>query len=94
MSKESLNRTVVMAGGQVALAVKLSSVMDRAISQGHVWQWLNNIRGETPPANYVIPICKAVDWKITPHELRPDIYPSPNDGLSSDKKTLRCISQK
>ncbi|MCV5295753.1 hypothetical protein OFC42_28600, partial [Escherichia coli] len=21
------------------------------------------------------------NWSVTPHELRPDIYPNPNDGL-------------
>jgi len=27
----------------------------------------------------------ARDWEVTPHELRPDIYPNPTDGLPADK---------
>ncbi|EPE0615628.1 transcriptional regulator, partial [Escherichia coli] len=33
------------------------------------------------PAEEVIPACEALDWGVTPHELRPDKYPNPTDGL-------------
>ncbi|EHN8769378.1 MULTISPECIES: YdaS family helix-turn-helix protein [Enterobacter cloacae complex] len=33
------------------------------------------------PSHRVIPLCKFLDWKITPHEVRGDIYPNPTDGL-------------
>lgn len=39
--------------------------------------WLNH----EVPAHRVLPICKLLDWKITPHEIRSDIYPNPTDGL-------------
>lgn len=39
--------------------------------------WLNS----SVPANRVIPLCKVLNWKITPHEIRSDIYPNPTDGL-------------
>ena len=32
-------------------------------------------------AEYVVQVSQAIDWKITPHELRPDLYPHPDDGL-------------
>lgn len=35
------------------------------------------------PSSRVIQIYKATG--VTPHELRPDLYPNPNDGLSSQK---------
>ncbi len=32
-------------------------------------------------AEFVVAVSKAVDWQVTPHQLRPDIYPHPKDGL-------------
>lgn len=32
-------------------------------------------------ADYVLKVAEATDWQITPHELRPDLYPHPQDGL-------------
>ncbi|EBH5438199.1 helix-turn-helix domain-containing protein [Salmonella enterica subsp. enterica serovar Cerro] len=39
--------------------------------------WLNS----EAPAHRVIPICEALNWKVTPHQMRKDIYPNPTDGL-------------
>ncbi|WP_411172254.1 transcriptional regulator [Klebsiella oxytoca] len=36
------------------------------------------------PSSRVIQIYKATG--VTPHELRPDLYPNPNDGLSSHEQ--------
>lgn len=36
------------------------------------------------PGELVIQVSKAVDWKVTPHELRPDLYPNPADGLPKE----------
>ncbi|HHG9511594.1 TPA: phage tail length tape measure family protein [Citrobacter amalonaticus] len=40
--------------------------------------WLNH----EVPAHRVIPICRILMWKVTPHEIRSDIYPNPTDGLT------------
>lgn len=29
----------------------------------------------------VINVCRALNWAVTPHQLRPDIYPNPQDAL-------------
>ena len=29
----------------------------------------------------VIDVCAATGWRVTPHELRPDLYPNADDGL-------------
>lgn len=50
------------------------------VKQAHVWNWLNKTKFGTP-AERVIPVACATNWQITPHELRPDIYPHPQDGL-------------
>ncbi|HGJ5854911.1 MAG TPA: transcriptional regulator [Arsenophonus nasoniae] len=30
---------------------------------------------------------KATNWCVTPHELNPDIYPNPTDGIPANKQT-------
>jgi DNA-binding transcriptional regulator YdaS (Cro superfamily) len=52
------------------------------LTQGAVSQWA--ARGV--PAERVLPVCAQEDWRITPHLLRPDLYPNPSDGLPG----LRC----
>ena len=41
-------------------------------------KWLNAKR--IPPYR-VIPVSRAVNYQITPHELDPELYPYPNDGI-------------
>ncbi|WP_024556621.1 transcriptional regulator [Franconibacter pulveris 1160] len=33
------------------------------------------------PGELVLKVSKAIGFKVTPHELRPDLYPNPTDGL-------------
>lgn len=33
------------------------------------------------PAERVLALSAATDWHVTPHALRPDLYPNPTDGL-------------
>lgn len=49
-------------------------------SQQTVSQWFN---GEIPPKR-VIPLCELLGWEITPHELRPDLHPTPISGIPED----------
>lgn len=80
MNKDALLKIIEIVGGQVALAKQLG------VKQGHIYGWLNeNINGINP--NYIIPSCAAVNYVVTPHELRPDIYPHPEDGLPAE---MRC----
>lgn len=82
MSRESLQRAVDLAGGQAPLARGIQKRLPGSkIGQVHVWGWLNSVKMEVPPAEVVIAIAETVGWRITPHELRSDIYPSPLDGL-------------
>jgi hypothetical protein len=82
MSKQSLYLAVEMAGGQVSLARGIRALIPNSkISQVHVWGWLNCVQMEVPPPETVVPICKFLGWRMTPHQLRPDIYPNPSDAL-------------
>ena len=77
-----LEKAVEICGGQSELARRLRGILPGdKVGQVHVWKWLNRIVGPVPPAKYVIPICQAVDWQITPNELRSDLYPNPKDGI-------------
>lgn len=69
-----LLKLINTAGGQSALA-RLSGVPQATISA-----WVNRFQHRVG-ADFVIKLCESVEWKITPHQLRPDIYPHPNDGL-------------
>ncbi|HCR3994162.1 TPA: helix-turn-helix domain-containing protein [Morganella morganii subsp. morganii] len=33
------------------------------------------------PAQKVLSLCECLSWKITPHEVAPEIYPNIADGL-------------
>lgn len=63
---ENLRKAVELAGGQTRLARMIN------VSQPRLWNWIN--RDKTVPAEFVQPICDAVDNKVKPHELRGDIF--------------------
>ncbi|WP_339053574.1 YdaS family helix-turn-helix protein [Arsenophonus endosymbiont of Crataerina pallida] len=50
--------------------------------QQSVAQWFSR----SIPSQRVIPLCEMLKWNITPHLLRPDIYPNPTDGIPADKQ--------
>jgi DNA-binding transcriptional regulator YdaS (Cro superfamily) len=82
MAKETLIRAVELAGGQSQLARAIRPLIPGSkVGQEHVWKWLNKAESEVPPAEYVLPIAQALNWQITPHQLRPDLYPNPTDAL-------------
>jgi DNA-binding transcriptional regulator YdaS (Cro superfamily) len=33
------------------------------------------------PGELVLKVSEVLEFKVTPHELRPDLYPNPTDGL-------------
>ena len=49
------------------------------LTNSHINNWL--YRDNKTPSEWVLPLCETVDWQVTPHELRPDLYPHPEDGL-------------
>jgi DNA-binding transcriptional regulator YdaS (Cro superfamily) len=64
-----LDKAIRVSGGVAALARSMK-INSQAVSQ-----W------EKAPIGRVLDISAASGWKVTPHELRPDIYPHPLDGL-------------
>lgn len=72
-----LERAVGLARGQAPLAREATkhALNGARLTQAMIWKWLNQARGPVPPAEWVIPIERALGGRITRHELRPDIYP-------------------
>lgn len=92
MSKASLQKAVELSGGQAHLARGIREYLpDSKIGQVHVWGWLNAVKIEVPPADVVIPIARSLAWRMTPHELRPDLYPNPTDALPDGVRPIEKI---
>ena len=51
------------------------------VGQVHVWGWLNTVKIEVPPPEVVLPIAKYLNYRMSPHQLRPDLYPNPDDAM-------------
>jgi DNA-binding transcriptional regulator YdaS (Cro superfamily) len=58
------------------------------VSQQTVFKWLKF----RVPAERVISLCELLSWSVTPHELRPDLHPTPTSGIP-DGVTLPPSSQ-
>lgn len=52
------------------------------MSRAAVSQW-----GDKVPDNRVLQVCQFLGWKVTPHEVRPDLYPNPSDALPQAAET-------
>ncbi|EFG1295517.1 transcriptional regulator [Escherichia coli] len=69
---------------QKSTQVKILSIMSQSELGRRLGKTPQTISGwfkKRVPAEEVIPACEALDWGVTPHELRPDKYPNPTDGL-------------
>lgn len=72
----ALERAIHIAGDATKLAEKLD------VSSMTVSHWKKR-HGGVVPQKRIFPIFNATG--VTPHELRPDLYPNPNDGLPSQR---------
>lgn len=68
-----------------SLKEKITSTMSRVdigsslgISSQAVSKWMS--RGKVP-SKRVLQLCQTLNWSVTPHEIDPDAYPNPTDGL-------------
>lgn len=72
MTKNALERAIESAGNARKLAEMLH------ITGQSLGRWKNKYNGVVPPGR-VIPIYLATG--VTPHELRPDLHPTPTSGI-------------
>jgi DNA-binding transcriptional regulator YdaS (Cro superfamily) len=68
-AKDRLKRAIAEAGGPAAVG-RLFKVSSQAVSQ---WQMCAPER--------VIALAGATEWRVSPHDIRPDLYPDPQDGM-------------
>ena len=76
--RAALQRCIDLAGGLSALAARANlcaNLSPHPLSHRTIKAWTSfggRVRHE-----WVVPLCQAVDWQVTPHQLRPDLYPDP-----------------
>lgn len=73
------NKAIARLFQQTQLVNRLAAALE--ITPQSVRNWYDKTK---IPSERVIPICENTDWLFTPHELRPDIYPYPDDGIPPD----------
>lgn len=69
---DDISRAIDAAGGVHTVAATLQ------ISHEAVYKWRRQRR---VPSNRVRDLCALGRWAVTPHQLAPDYYPNPKDGL-------------
>lgn len=72
---ETLRTTIKTQGGTGQVSRRMG------VKQARLCNWL--ARGSIPPKR-IIPLCRALFWAATPHQIRPDLYPHPTDGMAAD----------
>jgi uncharacterized membrane protein YkvA (DUF1232 family) len=82
-----LQKIIDLLGGKQQQLADVLATENDPIKQGHVWNWLN-VTIDGIPEKHVIDACAAVGYQVTPHQLRPDIYRHPDDGLPDE---MRCV---
>lgn len=76
----ALDKAIRIAGNASKLAERLG------ISSMAVSHWKNRYKGVIP-SDHVLPIFNMTG--VTPHELRPDLYPNPTDGLPPEQQSTK-----
>lgn len=65
----------------------IGSVSQAAERLGYKTAWGLAKYGKVIPSDKVIQFAELSGWKATPHELRPDLYPHPDDGLPAELRS-------
>lgn len=70
----SIDLLIEAAGTATALSKKARISVQR----------ITNWRTRGIPGDQVLPLSRAVDFEVTPHQISPEMYPNPTDGLPID----------
>jgi DNA-binding transcriptional regulator YdaS (Cro superfamily) len=65
-----LQIAITLAGGPVQMAT------DLGLHKTAVYKWSDQC-----PADRVLGVSELTGWQVTPHQLRPDLYPNKMDGI-------------
>jgi DNA-binding transcriptional regulator YdaS (Cro superfamily) len=69
-------------------AVSIVGLKPLAFAIDVKYQAVQNYLKARTPAEKVIGVSEATNWQVTPHELRPDLYPHPHDGLPENLRSV------
>lgn len=86
--KQHLERAIAVAGNKSRLAARACNCGPRKVERQHIDNWLLRNEGEVS-SDYVLQIAKAVEFEVTPHQLRPDLYPNATDGIPRARHRTR-----
>lgn len=78
---EALERAIQIAGGQSDLKRRLTE-QGRPVSQQSISLWR---RAGQVASGWALPVARAVNFAVTPHELDDVAYPNPWDGLPFER---------
>lgn len=70
-----------MMNPAMSRAIELVGLQALAAAVGVTYQAIRKFERESLPGERVLAVACATGWRVTPHELRPDLYPNPTDGL-------------
>lgn len=68
---ENWVKEAIRRAGKAPRVAGLLNLKQQAVSK-----WVKKL-----PAGRVLDLSELTNWEITPHQLAPDLYPHPNDGL-------------
>ena len=74
-------------------AISLVGLSKLARGLGVSHQAVRKFEASRVPAERVIEVAMLTGWKVTPHQLRPDLYPLPGDALLLDSNGDRFAHQ-
>ena len=65
----------------MSVAIDLVGLQRLATAVGVSYQAIRKYERGTVTAERALAVCRATDWIVTPHMLRPDLYPNPADAI-------------
>ena len=74
-------------------AIALIGLKKLAEGLGVSHQAVRKFESSRVPAERVIQVARLTGWTVTPHQLRPDLYPLPSDALLLDSNGARAADQ-
>ena len=69
-----IHEAILAAGGLTQVARRMGITPRR----------LDNWKRRGVPTAMVLEVCRGVEWRLTPHQLAPVLYPNPLDGMPRD----------
>lgn len=84
----ALKRVIELCGGSRAELLRRLRALGQQCSDSLVYVWEK--RDLKVSHDFVIPVAQAVEWQVTPHELRRSLYPHRDDGLPDELRAKQA----